>query len=97
LCQAVELQPDFVGAWNNLGTVLFHLGRPEEALAAYRRALALDPGYADAHYNVADVLDDLGRGLEASSHWRAYLRHDADSEWGRHARGRLRGAKSTPS
>ena len=35
--QAVELDPDFAGAWSNLGSLLLDLGRPGEAEAALRR------------------------------------------------------------
>jgi tetratricopeptide (TPR) repeat protein len=88
--QAVEIDRGFVEAWNNLGNTLAEIGEPEEALDALRKAVELNPGYADAHYNLADLLDTLRREEEAQVYWEAYLRFDASSEWGRHARKRLR-------
>jgi tetratricopeptide (TPR) repeat protein len=83
------MKPDFVEAWNNLGTVLADLEEHEEALKAFRKTLQLDPLYIDAHYNLADTLDHLGRDREARPHWKEYLRHDATSCWAHHARSRL--------
>ena len=52
-------------AHNNLGVALFEAGRPEEAIAAFRRVIALRPGYADAHSNLGNALNDRGLGDEA--------------------------------
>jgi tetratricopeptide (TPR) repeat protein len=87
--RAVECDPKLAAGWLNLGTVLTERHRFEDAVAAFRKVLALDPLHADAHYNLADTLDQLGREQEALPHWRAYLRHDTSSPWGRHARRRL--------
>lgn len=41
--QAVELDPTYAAAWNNLGIGYEQLGRFDEARKAYERALELDP------------------------------------------------------
>lgn len=41
--RAVELDPTYAAAWNNLGIGYEQLGRFEEALKAYQKALELDP------------------------------------------------------
>jgi len=41
--KAVELDPRFAAAWNNLAGALKEVGRLDEAIAAYRRALVLTP------------------------------------------------------
>ena len=87
--QAVEVEPHFGDAWNNLGLALAESGRKDDACAAFRKALACDRDDARAHFNLADLLDELGRNSEAAEHWRAYLRLDPASEWGRHARSRI--------
>lgn len=53
--------PDFPEALNTRGNVLGDLKRRDEAIGAYRRALAAAPGFADAHYNLAN----LDRAIEA--------------------------------
>src|SRR4051794_16699442 len=45
----------------NLGVVLEDLGRAEDAVAAYQRALAMDPAFADCHYNVALLYETLAK------------------------------------
>ncbi|MDZ5649161.1 tetratricopeptide repeat protein [Nitrospirillum sp. BR 11828] len=68
--QALALLPPAQSAMplNNLGNILRQLGRPAEAEAAYRRALALDPALAPAASNLGALLrdrDDLA-GAEAA-------------------------------
>lgn len=70
---AVELDPEYVEAWNNLGNALCELGRHDDAISAYRRAIRAEPAYADAHFNLAETLHSLGRFAEARPHWEAYL------------------------
>ena len=72
------------------------MNKPEEAAAAFRKAIAADPDDARAHYNLADTLDDLGRPDEATPHWQAYLEHDTKSPWATHARARLDSPPSQP-
>ncbi|MCC7009907.1 MAG: tetratricopeptide repeat protein [Acidobacteria bacterium] len=42
--QAVELDPSYAAAWNNLGIGREQLGRFDDARKAYEKALELDPG-----------------------------------------------------
>ena len=46
-------------------TDLFGDGKPEEAIAVYREALAVDPGFADAWHGLGMALSELGRHDEA--------------------------------
>jgi tetratricopeptide (TPR) repeat protein len=82
--QAVELDPGCAEAWNNLGITLTELNRFDEAIDAFQRAIALQ--YFDAHYNLADLLESLGRRSAAREHWRAVVRHDSNSDYGKRAR-----------
>ena len=77
--QAVEIDPEYVEAWNNLGNTLAELGRGARAVVAYERALELEPSYADAHFNLAATLEGLNRFEEACQHWEAYLQRDPNS------------------
>jgi tetratricopeptide (TPR) repeat protein len=60
----------------NAGTIcaaaaaLASRGRPNEAIAGYRQALALAPGSAKAHTNLANLLCEQGRLEEAITHLR---------------------------
>ena len=44
----------------NLAVLLEDLERDDEAMAAYRDALALDPAIADAHFNLARLYEHAG-------------------------------------
>jgi tetratricopeptide (TPR) repeat protein len=61
--KALELNPDFPEALNNLGVVLVALGADEnakEAIEKYNLALTKKPGYAAAFYNWGNLLRETG-------------------------------------
>jgi tetratricopeptide (TPR) repeat protein len=61
----------------NLATLLEDLEREEEAIAAYREALAQDPLMGDAHFNLSRLHERAKRPREALKHLLAYKRHIA--------------------
>lgn len=58
----------------NLAVLLEDLEREDEAVTAYRTALALDPGLVDAHFNLARLHEHAGESKEALRHLLAYRR-----------------------
>lgn len=58
--------------WYDLGLDLEAVD-PEEALAAYERALEIDPEHADAHVNLGRLLHEAGESREAEAHYRLAL------------------------
>ena len=52
-------------AWNNRGTMLSALGRKEEALAAFEKALEINPGLASAWAGIGAQLSQLGKYEDA--------------------------------
>jgi tetratricopeptide (TPR) repeat protein len=61
----------------NLAILLEDLQREEEAVAAYREALAQDPLLCDAHFNLSRLHEKANRPREALRHLLAYRRHVA--------------------
>jgi tetratricopeptide (TPR) repeat protein len=59
----------------NLAILLEDLEREEEAVAAYRDALAQDPLLHDAHFNLSRLHEKANRPREALRHLLAYRRH----------------------
>jgi len=59
----------------NLAVLLEDLEREEEAVAAYREALAQDPLMCDAHFNLSRLHEKANRPREALKHLLAYRRH----------------------
>ncbi len=49
---ATTLSPSNAQAWNYYGVALQHAGQPDDAAAAYNRALTLDRDLTEAHYNL---------------------------------------------
>jgi len=62
--QALEADPTYAGAYNNLGVTYERLGR-EEAQAQFERAIQLRPDFTHAHFNLARILMKKGRGAAA--------------------------------
>jgi tetratricopeptide (TPR) repeat protein len=52
LQQAVEKNPHFAEAWNNLGFALFKKGKHQEAKKAFEKAVELDPGETSYRENL---------------------------------------------
>lgn len=59
LREAVRLR-SLAPVWNDLGNLLADLGRPAEAVEAFRRAIAADPSFSEAHSNLGAVLASQG-------------------------------------
>ena len=64
---AVELAPEWVPAWVDLGVALSRNGEIDAALEAFQRALAIEPENSSALINMAKIFGDLGREEEAQT------------------------------
>lgn len=71
LTELVRTGQAYADAHNLFGLALSLVGRREDALAEFDRALQLNPRYVDAHLNRAITLSDLGRADEASEAFRS--------------------------
>ena len=63
--KALDIEPDYADAHNNLAITLQGLDQLDAAVERYKKALAIKPDYAEAHYNLGDTLHKLGQ-LDAS-------------------------------
>ena len=77
--KAIELDPGYVPAYNNLGDVLRDQGKLDEAIDYYRRAVQLDPEYLWAHLNLAHALRSKGQFDEAHDQFLDALRVDPEN------------------
>ncbi|MGH2569655.1 MAG: tetratricopeptide repeat protein [bacterium] len=78
---ALELDPKYVEAWNNLASAHAELEEWPKAIAAGCRAVDLHFDYPDAHYNLAQAYHGAGQRQQALRHARIYLKFDPRSEW----------------
>ena len=73
LLAVTESHPHFPAAFNNLGTVYFAQGKWQEAINAYKRAIALQSDYIDAYYNLGLALNKAKFRVEALNAFSALL------------------------
>jgi len=71
--KAIDLQPDFALAYNNLGNALRAQGKLVEAVAAYHEAIALDPRLSPAHNGLGNALQDQNKLPEAIACFRTAI------------------------
>jgi tetratricopeptide (TPR) repeat protein len=57
--KAIELNPEYVFAYNNRGLAYSHLKEYDKAISDYNRAIELNPEHAKAYYNRGVAYSDL--------------------------------------
>jgi Flp pilus assembly protein TadD len=72
----VRQYPSNARAQSSLGVALAMEGRMEEAIGAYRAAVAADPDHVEARGNLGKALSKLGRYEEAIEHFERALAKD---------------------
>lgn len=65
LNRAVEIEPRFVAAWNNLGTIAYQTRRYPDAETFFRKALTVEPSAFEPLVNLGGVLLTLNKNDEA--------------------------------
>lgn len=69
--KAVELNPNYADAYNNLGIIVYKdENRQKEAEGYYRKAIELNPNYADAYYNLGVMFGKDETRQEAEKYYR---------------------------
>jgi tetratricopeptide (TPR) repeat protein len=74
--KALELDPDLVDAWVNLGRIAHHSGNAKEAVRLYHHALEHSPDDPVIHFNLALALEDARGAGPAASHYERALALD---------------------
>ena len=78
--QAIQLDPEFPNAWNDIGAYLIDLGDPDEALFFLKRATRMkaNPAPSFPHYNLHRAYLALGDRDRAVRHVQASLEADPE-------------------
>jgi superkiller protein 3 len=79
LQKALEFQPDYAEAHDNLGSALFLKGRVDEAIAQFQKALEIKPDSAEPYNNLGLALLQKGRVDEAIAQFQKALEIQPDS------------------
>jgi tetratricopeptide (TPR) repeat protein len=80
---ATTILPANAQAWNYYGVALQHAGQPDDAAAAYNRALTLDRDLTEAHYNLGCLWLEQNKPDSAITEFTAYTlrRSNAPEGW----------------
>ncbi len=74
--RAIELDPKYVGGWDNLGHVLLKRGDYVEAEKAFKKAIDLVPNSREAHYHLGILYSETDRKSEALDEFRNIISLD---------------------
>ena len=77
--KAIEIDPDYMEAHNNLGVRYLSLDQFDKALTEFQRTVNLDPTSAKGHLNLSSALSILRRYPEAESAARRAVQLDPSS------------------
>ena len=72
--KAIQINPDYAEAHNNLGAVFKELGEFQKAISCYEKAIQINPDYADAYDNLGSILVSLKKFDEAIKIYQQALR-----------------------
>ncbi|MDJ0555554.1 MAG: tetratricopeptide repeat protein [Microcoleaceae cyanobacterium MO_207.B10] len=64
--KALEIQPDFVEVYANLGTIFAQQRQWEQAISYYRKAISVKPDFAGAYRNLAKIYTQINQPLAAA-------------------------------
>lgn len=72
--QIIQIEPEFLPAYNNLGSIFMRLGRYEEAEALFRTLIAKAPDFTRGHLGLAITLDKAGKRKQAIASYNQVMR-----------------------
>jgi tetratricopeptide (TPR) repeat protein len=72
--EALKRKPDYGLAHMALGLALKHLGKRDEAVAAFEQAVRCNPEHAEIHWHTAEALAEAGRTADAIPRFEQALR-----------------------
>jgi hypothetical protein len=85
-------RPQDPSVYNDLGNLLVLASKPEEAEAAYRKAIELDPNKASALFNLGLLLQQRGELREASKLYASAVKAEPGHAWAHYQLGTIQEA-----
>ncbi len=79
--RAIQLDPGFYEAWNNLGVCLAYKGLTDQAMDSFRQALKINPGYENSTVVLAALLDQTNNYAAAIVVYQDALKSNPDMVW----------------
>ena len=62
--KAIEINPNYLQAHNNLGATLHELGKTQKAINYFQKAIKINPNYAAAHWNIHSFSTGIDEALK---------------------------------
>jgi len=88
--KAVQLDPRFIVAYNDMGIIYEAKGMPEQAEKSYLKAIELEPGYLSSYSNLALLYESQRDFEKAATYWQKRIDlGSADDPWTQKSKERL--------
>ena len=78
--QAIDADPEYEVAYNNMGMVCIDMEQFEEAAEYLQQTLKIDPSYAEAYNNLGFIYRKLGNADAAADYYERFLQLDPTCE-----------------
>ena len=79
--KAVEINPKYIGAHNNLGLIFRELNDFKNAINCYEKVIAMKPDHVGAHHNLALAYKELGEFEKAIKSHQIAIKYEPDKGW----------------
>jgi len=84
--KAIELNPDYIAAFNNRGNAYQKLGKNKEAISDYNQTIYLQPDFAPAYLNRGNIFQDSGKFEKAIQDYSKAIELDPKNKLAYHFR-----------
>ena len=74
--KVLELDPNYVDAHNNLGSMFGGLGENQKAISCYEKAIEINPNYTPAYNNLGTIFKELGESQKAKQYYEGAIKID---------------------
>ena len=79
--KAVEIDPSFGLAYNNLGVLYWQTGGAQKAVECFAKAIEIDPNDQNAILNYDEVLKSTKQSKDVKELYSSYLQKNSDIDW----------------
>ena len=72
---AIDLKPQFAGAYDSRGNAYQKLNRWDQAIQDYTKAIEINPQYANAYYQRGNTYEQLNQKEKAIESYRLFIKY----------------------
>ena len=71
--KAIQIDPNFEKAHNNLGILFYDVRETEKAINCFEKVLKINPEHKDANYSLGKIHQGIGKQIKAVDHYQKSL------------------------